>query len=229
MELLRKKRFKTNSGCNIPHKKCIIPVESLTREANLPQVYNSSGIVDKRSKSTCRADMPHLPHISPGWKYQLQLQPLKLYIKVHFPPHIWHFEISNVIRTDQSPFLLGLFPGHHLLAWVVWVKRRTRGWIPADFSHKGSSSAFANFKQINWNPLVEEAATRVARYSLFRHSHLKIWNLGLFWAAKHLSHLLKGEEEVIRNLLVSFHSRFRSIAQVLATSTVPWSNLETLH
>ena len=40
-----------------------------------------------------------------------------------------------------------------------------------------------------------------------------------------LSHLLKGEEKVIRNLLVPLDARLRCIAEVLTTGAVPWNDL----
>ena len=40
-----------------------------------------------------------------------------------------------------------------------------------------------------------------------------------------LSHLLKGEEKVIRNLLVPFDTRFGCVAEVLTTGAVPWKDL----
>ena len=40
-----------------------------------------------------------------------------------------------------------------------------------------------------------------------------------------LSHLLKGEEKVIRNLLVPFDTRFGCVAEVLTTRAVPWKDL----
>ena len=85
--------------------------------------------------------------------------------------------------------------------------------------------------------LVEKASTGVTRYPLLWHSHLILCRkiFGIFGqslqldSTKHiyvnLSHLLKGEEKVIRNLLVPFDTRFGCVAEVLTTGAVPWKDL----